>query len=49
MTSSRLFLLALLPMLGPAQIVTFKVTETAGLRRFGFPVRATCPAMPWPI
>ena len=33
--------MALLPMLCPAQIASFKVTETAGLRRFSFPVRAT--------
>ncbi len=37
----RLLLMALAPMLLPAQIASFKVTETAGLRRFGFPVRVT--------
>ena len=41
MTASGLFVLSLLPMLALAQIATFKVTETAGQRRFSFPVRAT--------
>ncbi len=36
--------LALIPALGPAQVARFRVRETAGLRRFGYPVRATIPA-----
>ena len=34
MTVAELLLLSLLPMLAPAQLATFKVTETAGLRRW---------------
>jgi hypothetical protein len=36
--------LALIPALGPAQVAKFRVRETAGLRRFGYPVRATIPS-----
>jgi hypothetical protein len=35
--------LALIPALAPAQIAKFRVRETAGLRRFSYPVRTTIP------
>jgi hypothetical protein len=36
-----LFMLLLIPALAPAQVAKFRVRETAGLRRFSFPVRAS--------
>lgn len=36
-----LLAIALIPALAPAQIAKFRVRETAGLRRFSFPVRAS--------
>src|SRR5712691_9552901 len=36
-----LLVLALIPVLAPAQVAKFRVRETAGLRRFGYPVRAS--------
>jgi hypothetical protein len=37
----KLLALLLIPALAPAQIAKFRVRETAGLRRFGYPVRAS--------
>ena len=36
-----LLVLALIPALAPAQVAKFRVRETAGFRRFGYPVRAS--------
>ena len=35
--------LALIPALAPAQVARFRVRETAGIRRFSYPVRAAMP------
>src|SRR6266542_6667490 len=42
--TKRLLALLLIPALAPAQIARFRVRETAGLRRFSFPVRASMEA-----
>src|SRR3981189_2118910 len=44
-----LLALLLVPALGPAQVATFRVRETAGLRRFSFPVRASMKADSGPL
>jgi hypothetical protein len=45
----RALMLLLIPALASPQIAKFRVRETAGLRRFGFPVRASLKAQAAPL
>jgi hypothetical protein len=44
-----LLAVALIPFLASAQVAKFRVRETAGLRRFSFPVRASFPEAAGPL